>query len=109
MTRIPAQLHTRVAAWVQVKGAGVLGPEGGWAIRFSRAKTVYVNHYSAWLVNADFGLALLKVCGYAPWGMKLRLSGHECAKRELDTRWIGSRRSITALLAVPAGEASENL
>ena len=42
---------------------------------FNRDKTVYVNHYDIYLDDADFGPAFLKVCSYAPWGMKLCLNG----------------------------------
>ena len=56
---------------------------------FSRDKTVYVNHYYVYLDDADFGPAFLKVCSYAPWGMKLCLNGHEWAKRQLDKQRIG--------------------
>jgi hypothetical protein len=56
---------------------------------FSRDKTVYVNHYYLYLDDADFGPAFLKVCSYAPWGMKLCLNGHEWAKRQLEKRRIG--------------------
>jgi hypothetical protein len=31
----------------------------------------------------------VKVCSYAPWSIKLCLSGHEWAKRQLDKRGIG--------------------
>ncbi|HEX6878815.1 MAG TPA: hypothetical protein VF135_00495 [Terriglobales bacterium] len=55
---------------------------------FSRNKSVYVNHYYVYLDDADFGPAFLKVCSYAPWGMKLCLNGHEWAKRQLDKRRI---------------------
>jgi len=40
-------------------------------------KTVYVNHYYIYLDEAEFGSALLKVCSYSPWGMKLCINGHE--------------------------------
>jgi hypothetical protein len=55
---------------------------------FNRDKTVYVNHYYFYLDDADFGPAFLKVCSYAPWGMKVCLNGHEWAKRQLDKRGI---------------------
>src|SRR3954468_16652030 len=56
---------------------------------FNRDKTVYVNHYYIYLDDADFGPAFLKVCSYAPWGIKLCLNGHEWAKRQLEKRRIG--------------------
>jgi hypothetical protein len=56
--------------------------------QFQRDKTVYVNHYYLYLDDADFGPAFLKICSYAPWGMKLCLNGHEWAKRQLEQRRI---------------------
>jgi len=38
---------------------------------FTRDKTVYVNHYYFYIDDADFGPLFLKVCSYAPWGIKL--------------------------------------
>jgi hypothetical protein len=55
---------------------------------FTRDKTVYVNHYYFYIDDADFGPLFLKVCSYAPWGMKLCLNGHEWAKRQLEKEGI---------------------
>ncbi|MGI8403468.1 MAG: hypothetical protein ACR2OE_01630, partial [Thermomicrobiales bacterium] len=55
---------------------------------FTREKTVYVNHYYFYIDDADFGPLFLKVCSYAPWGIKLCLNGHEWAKRQLEKRGI---------------------
>jgi hypothetical protein len=56
---------------------------------FTRDKTVYVNHYYFYIDDADFGPLFLKVCSYAPWGIKLCLNGHEWAKRQLQRKRIG--------------------
>jgi len=55
---------------------------------FTRDKTVYVNHYSFYIDDQDFSPLFIKVCSYAPWGMKLCLNGHEWAQRHLDLRRI---------------------
>jgi hypothetical protein len=55
---------------------------------FTRDKTVYVNHYYFYIDDADFGPLFIKVCSYAPWGIKLCLNGHEWAKRQLEKRGI---------------------
>ncbi len=55
---------------------------------FTRDKTVYVNHYYFYIDDQDFGPLFIKVCSYAPWGMKLCLNGHEWVKRQLDQRRI---------------------
>jgi len=56
--------------------------------QFSRDKAVYVNHYYFYIDDEDFGPLFIKVCSYAPWGIKLCLNGHEWAKRQLDQRGI---------------------
>jgi hypothetical protein len=53
---------------------------------FTRDKTVYVNHYYCYIDDGDFGPLFLKVCRYAPWGIKLCRKGHEWAKRQLEKR-----------------------
>src|ERR1700686_2123343 len=55
---------------------------------FPRDKTVYVNHYSCYIDDADFGPLFLKVCSYAPGSTKLCLNGHEWAKRQLEKKGI---------------------
>ena len=55
---------------------------------FTRDKTVYVNHYYFYIDDADFGPVFIKVCSYAPWGIKFCLNGHEWAKRQLEKRKI---------------------
>src|SRR3954465_10733527 len=55
---------------------------------FTRDKTVYVNHYYFYIDDADFGPLFIKVCSYAPWGIKLCLNGHEWAKRQLEKKKI---------------------
>jgi hypothetical protein len=55
---------------------------------FTRDQTVYVNHYYFDVDDADFGPLFLKVCSYAPWGIKLCLNGHEWAERQLEKKKI---------------------
>ena len=56
---------------------------------FQRDKSVYVNHYYFYVDDEEFGPAFVKVCSYAPWGLKLCLNGHEWAKRQLEKRGVG--------------------
>lgn len=56
---------------------------------YRRDKTVYVNSYYFYLDDEEFGPAFIKVCSYAPWGIKVCLNGHEWAKRQLTKRGIG--------------------
>jgi hypothetical protein len=51
-------------------------------------KSVYVNHYYIYLIDPEWGPAFIKVCGYAPYAIKLCLNGHEWAKRQLQRRRI---------------------
>jgi hypothetical protein len=56
-------------------------------------KAVYVNHYYIYLLDPEWGPAFIKVCGYAPYAIKVGLNGHEWAKRQLTRQ----RRRFTAL------------
>ncbi|MFC1836795.1 hypothetical protein ACFL2Q_19075 [Thermodesulfobacteriota bacterium] len=56
---------------------------------YQQDKSVYVNHYYFYPDDTDFGPAFIKICGYAPWGIKVCINGHEWAKRQLDTAGIG--------------------
>lgn len=56
--------------------------------QFHRDKAVYVNHYYFYIDDEDFGPLFIKVCSYAPWGIKVCLNGHEWAKRQLEQRGI---------------------
>jgi hypothetical protein len=58
-----------------------------------RRKSVYVNHYYIYLLDPEWGPAFIKICGYAPYGLKICLNGHEWAKRQLQAR----RLRFTAL------------
>jgi hypothetical protein len=50
---------------------------------FTRDKSVFVNYHYYYVDDPDWGEAFLKVCTYAPWGLKLYLNGHEWLKRQL--------------------------
>ena len=51
-------------------------------------RTVYVNHYYIYLVDREWGPAFIKVCGYAPYALKVCLNAHEWAKRQAQRRRI---------------------
>ncbi len=55
--------------------------------QYSR-RPVFVTHYYFYLVDRDFGPAFIKVCTYAPFGVKVCLNGHEWAKKRLECRGI---------------------
>jgi hypothetical protein len=73
----------------QEKAQAFSGKKIGGQFEFTRDRTVYVNHYYFYIDDADFGPLFLKVCSYAPWGIKLCLNGHEWAKRQLEREGIG--------------------
>ena len=50
---------------------------------FTRNKSVIPNYYYFYLDDAEWGEAFIKVCSYAPWGLKVYLNGHEWLKRQL--------------------------
>jgi hypothetical protein len=60
----------------------------GKKVEFNRDKAVYVNHYYFYIDDEDFGPLFIKVCSYAPWGIKLCLNGQEWAKRQLERKKI---------------------
>jgi hypothetical protein len=72
----------------QEKAQAFQGKKVDGRFQFSRDKTVYVNHYYFYIDDAEFGPIFLKLCSYAPWGMKLCLNGHEWAKRQLEKKGI---------------------
>jgi hypothetical protein len=50
---------------------------------FTRSKSVLPNYYYFYLDDAEWGECFIKVCSYAPWGLKVYLNGHEWLKRQL--------------------------
>jgi len=55
---------------------------------FTRTKSVIPNYYYFYLDDAEWGECFIKVCSYAPWGLKVYLNGHEWLKRQLTRRGI---------------------
>ena len=49
-------------------------------------RSVCVNHYYVYVIDRDWGPAFIKICGYAPYAVKLCLNGHEWAKRQASRR-----------------------
>ncbi|MFV2064467.1 MAG: hypothetical protein ACC726_13305, partial [Chloroflexota bacterium] len=74
----------RTTGW---KGAKRPLDRGGFTFGFSRV-SVYVNQYYCYLWDPDWGPSFIKLSGYAPWGGRIWLNGHEWAKRQLTRRGI---------------------
>jgi hypothetical protein len=66
---------------------------GPWVHFTWQRSSVYVNHYYVYVIDREWGPAFIKVCGYAPYALKLCLNGHEWAKRQAQRR----RLRFTAL------------
>jgi hypothetical protein len=56
-------------------------------------KSICVNHYYIYVIDPEWGPAFIKICGYAPFAIKICLNGHEWAKRQLQRQ----RLRFTAL------------
>lgn len=74
----------RTSGW---KGTRRPLDRGGFTFGFARV-SVYVNVYYAYLWDADWGPSFIKLGGYAPWGGRVYLNGHEWAKRQLAERGV---------------------
>ena len=72
----------------QEKAKTFQGKKVNGQFQFERDKTVYVNHYYFYIDDEDFGPLFIKVCSYAPWGIKFCRNGHEWAKRQLEREGI---------------------
>jgi hypothetical protein len=51
-------------------------------------KSVCPNHYYIYVLDPEWGPAFIKICGYAPYTVKICLNGHEWAKRQLQRRHV---------------------
>jgi hypothetical protein len=73
----------RASSWTATKQAR------GRYVHFTfRRKSVWVNHYYIYVIDPEWGPAFIKVCGYAPYALKLCLNGHEWAKRQLQRQRV---------------------
>lgn len=74
----------RTTGW---KGAKHRLERGGLTFSFSRV-SVYVNVYYCYIWDTEWGPTFIKLSGYAPWGGRLWLNGHEWLKRQLTKRCV---------------------
>ena len=82
--------------------------ERGTTFGFVR-RSVYVNHYYLYLWDADWGPSFIKLCGYAPWGGRVWLNGHEWLKRQLTKAGIAFRPLANGLLACERPAVAQEL
>jgi len=74
----------RTTGW---KGARREREGTGITFEFSRV-SVYVNVYYCYIWDAEWGPTFIKLSGYAPWGGRVWLNGHEWLKRQLAKRGV---------------------
>ncbi|MBU6422911.1 MAG: hypothetical protein KGJ98_13620 [Chloroflexota bacterium] len=51
-------------------------------------RSVCVNHFYLYILDGDCGPSFIKIAGYAPWGIRVWLNGHEWLKRQLARRGV---------------------
>jgi hypothetical protein len=73
----------RARAW-----RGTKRVQNGYVTFDYRWTSVFVNHYYVYFIDPEWGPGFLKICGYAPYTMKLCLNAHEWAKRQLTKQRI---------------------
>jgi len=93
----------------QEKAKAFSGKKVNGRFEFNRDKTVYVNHYYFYIDDEDFGPLFVKVCSYAPWGIKLCLNGHEWAKRQLEKQQIAYEELDNGFLSCAEPETLQSI
>jgi hypothetical protein len=73
----------RTSAWRATKP-----PRGRFVTFVYSRKSVCPNHYYIYVLDPEWGPAFIKICGYAPYSVKICLNGHEWAKRQLPARRV---------------------
>jgi len=74
----------RTTGW---KGVKRCLERGGLTFSFSRV-SVYVNVFYCYIWDSEWGPTFIKLSGYAPWGGRVWLNGHEWLKRQLAKRRV---------------------
>ena len=72
-------------------------------------QSTYVNHYYVYLDDEEFGPAFIKICSYAPWGIKLCLNGHEWVKHQLAKRGIAFEQLDNGFLSCADPKALQEI
>ncbi len=98
-------IQERVKAW---RGAKTVLPRGGVAFDFRR-EAVFVNQYYLYLADPEWGPSFIKFSGYAPWGGRVYLNGHEWLKRALAHEKIAFRPLDNGLLEVERPQRAQEL
>jgi hypothetical protein len=72
-------------------------------------KSVCPNQYYVYVLDPDWGPAFIKICGYAPYPVKICLNGHEWAKRQLQRRHIRFTALDNGFLACPKPDVLQTI
>src|SRR6266542_2931627 len=88
-------IQERVRAW---RAAKSVRPGGAVHFDFTRG-SVFVNQHYLYIADPEWGPAFIKISGYAPWGGRVYLNGHEWLKRQLAERGIAFRPLDNGLLS----------
>ena len=100
--------HHDLTPWPALPSLAHIPPEQVAHFTGIRNKTVYVNHYYFYIDDEDRPL-FLKVCSYAPWGIKFCLNGHEWAKRQLEQKRIPYEALDNGFLSCGTPETARDL
>ncbi len=50
--------------------------------------SAFVNHLYFYILDADWGPSFIKICSFAPWGIRVWLNGHQWIRRQLERKGI---------------------
>ncbi len=71
--------------------------------------SAFVNHVYFYILDADWGPSFIKICTFAPWGMRVWLNGHQWLRRQLERRQIAYQPLDNGVAATDDGVAVERL
>jgi hypothetical protein len=94
--------------WAKVFRAPSKGqrPVGKYA---ATRNSAFVNHIYFYILDADWGPSFIKICTFAPWGMRVWLNGHQWLRRQLERRRIAYQPLDNGVGATDDGAALERL
>jgi len=61
----------------------------------------YVNHYSFYIVDPEWGRLVIKLCGHPPFGAQIILNGHEYVARQLQKQNLGFAKEGNCFTQIP--------
>ena len=61
----------------------------------------YVNHYSFYIIDPEWGRIVIKLCGHPPFGAQIILNGHEYVARQAQKENLGFAKEDNCFTQVP--------